>query len=96
MEMYRSSGSLNTSWGAFMVGAMKVVGWIIVALLGAAVIVGLALLMGFPVKWCWNYVMPMLSKGYFPEIGFWHAVALTFLCQLFFKGSSSSSNNSRR
>lgn len=46
-----------------------------------------AFLMGFPVKWLWNIVA---SQIHVPEIGYWHAVALYFLCYLLFKNSSSS------
>lgn len=52
-------------------------------------ICGYALLLGFPVMWLWNYVMPYLF--HVREIDFWHALCLTLLCGFLFKSSSTSS-----
>jgi hypothetical protein len=59
-----------------------VVGSIVVAL-------GFGLLMGFPVMWLWNWLMPVLFG--LIKISFWQAVGLTWLCHFLFKGSSSNS-----
>lgn len=46
-------------------------------------IVGLSLLLVFPVKWCWNSVMPYLFD--LPTITWGKAWCLTFLASVFFK-----------
>jgi hypothetical protein len=49
-----------------------------------------AVLVAFPVKWMWNYLMPELFG--LKEIGFWQALAMFVLCGLLFKPTSSSSS----
>jgi hypothetical protein len=44
-----------------------------------ATVVLSGLLLGFPLKWCWNFVVPYVTNGVVPEIGFWHALALWLL-----------------
>jgi len=47
-----------------------------------------AILMGLPLMVLWNLLMPQLFN--LPEIGFWQAVGLNFMCSIMFKGTSSS------
>ena len=77
---------VNDSWSSFV--AVIIVGLIVI---GAAA--GLSLLMAFPVKWMWNYVVPSVTKGAVTEINFWQAFFGGWLCQILFKGSSSSRNS---
>jgi hypothetical protein len=51
----------------------------------------IAALVALPVMWLWNYVMPYIFK--LPELDFYHALAVSFLCSLLFKDSSSSSKD---
>jgi hypothetical protein len=44
-----------------------------------------AIVLAFPVKWCWNYVMPYLFN--FKEIDAWQAWCLLFLSGMLFKSS---------
>jgi len=48
------------------------------------------LLLGFPLKWCWNYVIPHITNGAVSEIGFWHAIAMWVLFSMLLKPSTSS------
>ena len=41
-------------------------------------------LFGAVTMWLWNWLMPTIFK--LPEIGFWQAVGLLLLAQIFFKG----------
>jgi hypothetical protein len=55
----------------------------------------LAAFLAYPVKWLVNYVFApgvLVSLFGTPQIGFWQALALTFLCGILFKSSSSSSS----
>lgn len=45
------------------------------------------LVIGYPIKWCWNYTLPELSKGMIAEITFWQSLALFFLTQLIVKSN---------
>jgi hypothetical protein len=47
-----------------------------------------AILMGLPLMVLWNLLMPQLFN--LPEIGFWQAVGLNFMCSIMFKRTSSS------
>ncbi len=60
---------------------LKVIGWIV---FGLAAATGLALALGFPVMWLWNWLLPALFNV--PTITFWQAVGLLILCHLLFKG----------
>lgn len=42
------------------------------------------LIVAFPVMWLWNFTLP--SIFHLPEIGYWQAFALYYLCGLLFKG----------
>lgn len=50
-----------------------------------------AALLGFPLMFLWNVLMPELFG--LKTIGFWQAVGLNVLCSILFKGSSSSSSS---
>jgi len=82
---------LNTSWAVFVGMVLKGLVYVI-GVLGIVLIFGLVI--GYPVKWCWNYVMPHISNGALPEIGFWHALCLNMLAGFLIKPSSSSSSKS--
>lgn len=49
----------------------------------------LAIVMGFPTMWCWNYVMPVVFK--LPTITLDVAIVMNVLAGLLFKNTSSSS-----
>ena len=51
----------------------------VLAVLG---IVGVSLLMGFPVKWCWNHAITHAFGA--PEIQWGHAVCMMILVATFF------------
>ncbi len=50
-----------------------------------------ALLMGLPLMWLWNWLMPELFG--LKTIGFWQAVGLNFLSSILFKSSTASSSS---
>ena len=58
----------------------------IVTVIGIFLLV--AILMGLPLMVLWNLLMPQLFN--LPEIGFWQAVGLNFMCSIMFKGTSPS------
>jgi hypothetical protein len=58
----------------------------IVTVIGIFLLV--AILMGLPLMLLWNWLMPQLFN--LPEIGFWQAVGLNFMCSIMFKGTSPS------
>ena len=41
-------------------------------------------LFGAVTMWLWNWLMPTIFK--LPEVGFWQAIGLLLLAQIFFKG----------
>jgi hypothetical protein len=43
-----------------------------------------ALLMALPVMYLWNVNLPDMFPGTVPEIGFWRAWGLAFLCRILF------------
>lgn len=53
----------------------------------------MALVLALPTMWLWNFVVPHISSGAVPTIGFWHALALNILCGILFKSTSSSSSS---
>jgi len=53
----------------------------------AAVLFIVALIIGFPVMWLWNGLVPELFGG--PTISFWQAVGLFFLTNILFNTNSS-------
>jgi ABC-type polysaccharide/polyol phosphate export permease len=54
-------------------------------------VIFLSFILAFPVKWCWNYVMPYLFE--LKEIGVGQAWCLSFLASTFFKSSSINNKN---
>ena len=69
---------------------MEIISKVITAVLGAVLLaVVLGVIMAFPVKWCWNYVMPYLFN--LREIDAWHALGLALLCGLLFGTAKASS-----
>lgn len=52
----------------------------IVAFLGVVV----AIVIGFPIKWLWNWIMPNLFG--LPEISFWMALGIALLVSILFGG----------
>lgn len=48
-----------------------------------------ASILSFPVKWLWNYVIPVLFN--LPKITYWQAFALFVLSGLLFKGTTNNS-----
>ena len=60
---------------------LKIIGWILFGLLAGAT---LALVLGYPVMWLWNWLMPELF--HLPKVTHWQAVGLLILCHLLFKG----------
>ena len=69
---------------------------IVVIALGVFVAFGaLSLLLAFPVKWLWNFVVPDVTRGALTEITFWQSFCGSWLCSFLFKGGSHSSGKSR-
>jgi hypothetical protein len=62
---------------------LKIIGWICIGLAGLS---ALALALGFPVMWLWNWLMPSLFG--LPHVTFLQAVGLLLLCHLLFRGPS--------
>ena len=61
--------------------ALKIVGWVMFGLFAAT---ALALALGFPVVWVWNWLIPPIFG--LPVISFRQAVGLLVLSHLLFKG----------
>lgn len=70
---------------------MKDISWIGASALG--VIVLLVILLTLPTMWLWNYVMPNVFG--LTKISFLETMALLVLAEIFFKGNSSNSINSK-
>ena len=66
---------------------LKVVGFILAAIIG---VVGLSLALSFPVKWCWNYVMPYLFD--LKTISWSQAWCLSFLAGSLVKPTQTNNN----
>ena len=63
---------------------MKTITDTIVAILTAILIIALiALILGFPLMWLWNWLMPGIFN--LPEITFWQALGLNALSTILFK-----------
>lgn len=58
---------------------------VLAGVVGFVFLVLLAVLMGFPTMWTWNYVMPYLFE--LKSISVWHAIALNYLAGSFIKSS---------
>ncbi len=64
----------------------------VVAFVAIVVFAGVfGLLLAFPLKWCWNYVMPYLFE--FKVITWGHAWCLSFLSGLLVQSSYSHNSN---
>jgi len=61
--------------------ALRIVGWVLFGLVAAT---ALALALGFPVMWLWNWLMPAIFG--LPIISVWQAVGLLVLSHLLLKG----------
>lgn len=59
---------------------LKFSGWVVLGICGAS---ALALLIGFPVMWLWNALLPPIFG--FKVIGYWQSVGLLVLSHLLFK-----------
>lgn len=68
---------------------VKFIGYLV---LGAVLVFFGACLFAFPVKWLWNWLMPMLFG--LKAINAWQAWGLMTLCGILFKSSSSSKSSS--
>ena len=64
----------------------KILGGFVV-LVGSLVVI--AALLGYPLMWLWNWLMPILFK--LPQITFWQAVGLNALSGILFKSSAPNS-----
>lgn len=50
----------------------------------ASMWVAVALIIGLPIKWLWNWIMPKLFG--LPEISFWMALGIALLVSILFGG----------
>jgi len=64
--------------------------FIIKLILFISIIIAVGLLLGYPLKWLWNWLMPYLFG--LKEIDFWQAVGIILLSSILFKKSSSSND----
>lgn len=67
----------------------KFIELIALSFLFIVVVIIVGVVVAFPIKWMWNYLMPELFG--LKEIGFWQALAMYVLCGILFKPTSSSS-----
>jgi hypothetical protein len=49
------------------------------------IIAFITILLGFPLMWLWNWLMPMIFN--LPEITFWQALGVNALSSILFKSS---------
>ena len=63
------------------------------ATLGFLIIVAFAFIMGFPIMWLWNWLMPALFG--LSKISVWKAIGLSILCELLFKPSTKLSSKKK-
>ena len=59
---------------------LKIIGLVVVAV---ALVFALSLLFAFPIKWLWNWLIPVIFS--LPRITFWQAWGLSMLSGLLFK-----------
>jgi len=62
---------------------MKIGPIILVVVVG---VVGLSLLFAFPLKWLWNWLMPMIFG--LMELNFWQSFGMLMISGMLFKSSS--------
>lgn len=53
---------------------------------GIGIICALLLVLGYPLMWLWNWLMPIVFN--LPEITFWQAVGLNVLSTILFKSTT--------
>lgn len=58
------------------------------------IVVIIGFILAFPVKWCWNYVMPYLFG--LREIDAWHALVLALLSGMLFGANKSSTTKKEK
>lgn len=75
-----------------LIGVLFILASLAVGIFGLALVFGIIL--AFPTMWLWNFVIPHISNGAVPTIGFWHAFALNVLCGILFKSKGSTSTSS--
>jgi hypothetical protein len=79
MWHYERNEKWHKRWAERSVGAKVGVVTALVVLVPAFLA-----LFGAVTMWLWNWLMPTIFK--LPEIGFWQAIGLLLLAQIFFKG----------
>lgn len=77
------NGKWHKRWSERSIGAKVRV---VVAI--AVMVPAFLALFGAVTMWLWNWLMPTIFK--LPEIGFWQAIGLLLLAQIFFKGGHAS------
>ena len=65
---------------------------LLIILGGLVLVVGMALLLAFPVMWLWNYLMPVIFG--LIKISFWQALGLNLLSSFLIKSNCSSNSKS--
>jgi hypothetical protein len=63
-------------------------GGLIIGIGFVGLLVLISVVLGFPVMWCWNYIIPSLFG--LPELRLDGAIVLNILCGLLFKNFSTS------
>jgi hypothetical protein len=61
-----------------------------IVMLCALIMIG-GLLVGFPIKWLWNWLLPDMFG--LKVIGFWQAWGFAVLCGMLFKSSASNKSD---
>jgi len=61
------------------------------AMIAFVAIVIIALLLGFPVRWLWNWLMPSIFG--LAKISFWKAFGVNILCGILFRSSPKITNS---
>ena len=64
---------------------------LVLAFLGFLIVIIFAFVMGFPIMWLWNWLMPALFG--LSKISVWKAIGLNILCGLLFRSSPKLSSN---
>ena len=60
----------------------KILEWVLIAITAIGVVLLIALLVGFPTMWLWNWLMPTIFR--LTKITFFQSVGLLILTGLFF------------
>jgi len=73
---------------------LKVIGgFLLIVLTVLGILFGFSLLLAFPVKWLWNYLMPTVFG--LIEITYFQAFSMLLLCGLLFKASVNKTSNEK-